>query len=949
MSRCPRTLLLAALVLVTALPVSAVELQQEFVEGLRKQGLGDMGIVYLKSLEQSQKIPASLAETYDLELARCMQVAAQFTENVDEASRLRDETRIQLDKFLKDHSSHPEAAFAFDTYGVLSLSIGNSRLKQATNQKDPQRIELLLTQARTAFEEARPRFDEAVQLFKTRFDTLTQSGADPGIARTVQAKLSKKRSADQLFAAEYDWLNSRFNMAMVDFHVAQTYSDPKHADVKPLLEKADKSLDAIWQGYRGMRPGLLAHYWTGRVNEQLGLFDKALDIYDEVTGNEAEEGKNLDPFLAPFYAQNFLQRVRLLSQLERRKDLLFEANLWLDENSQRKTDPYYGVIIEVAKASLIEAESQPEDQQKKTITKVVKGLRDIIKVSSSYQNEAILLYRKNSAASGDSTEAQTFDEAVALADSSAENRDFKEAVIAYERAVALQDHEKNPDRLASVQYHLAFAKLQSGDAAGAFATADKFAREQPTAKLGPATAVLAINAARTHCLTAPDRAAAEAQFNGIVEYTIQTWPNRAEADDARIELGRLRLAQRDMPGAIAAFEKVNPASARFSQSQSLSAYSHWQIYLTARRAKMIDDAATMHRTQALALYEQSLAAAGQSTTAADEAVVADCRLNLGEMHLEGGQPQLAIAQLLPLEAKLRETNPQSLDRTQLRTLVAAVQAHSANQNAAGALASGELLLQFGQDTPQVNLVLASVARLLRESHKQDLARVIESADSTTDEIIAARTAADTSQLALAGFLTKLAPRQQFSLPELIVIGDSAAEVGQKDLAKSTYQRVLDVGNATTNQDPKAEQALIRVQAALIGLLRIDQQYEEALTQVDALIKSVPKALDPQIERARILQGMAEKDPAKWAEATAAWAKLRADFQRAAKKPPSYHEIVLNTAACLKGQADNASDPKAAAEFKKQANQLLKATLVLSPALNGPEMVAQYRALLDELK
>lgn len=950
MSRRLGTLWFVALILIRSLSLPAAELHMEFVEGLRKQGLGDMGVLYLKELEKGQKIPADLVETYDLELARCMQVAAQHTENVDEADRLRVDTRNQLDKFLKEHASHAQAAYAFDTYGVLSLSIGNTSLKQASIQKEAKRKELLLAQAKNAFEEARPRFEQAVQLFKNRYDAISQKGDGEAEARTVKARLSKKRQAEQLALAEDDWLNSRFNLAMVDYHVSQTYSDPKHADVIPLLEKADKSLDSIWQGYRGLLPGLLAHYWTGRVNELLGKSDKALDIYEEVTGNEAEEGKDLNPFLATFYAENFLQRIRLLNQLQRRKDLFVEANDWLDANSQRKTDPYYGVVVEVAKAYIAEAATQPEDEKNKTMTKVVKGLRDIVKVTSSYQNEAILLYRTHAkAAGGESMKAATFDEAVALADSAAANREYKEAVAAYERAVELQDQEKNQDRLASVQYHLAFAKLQSGDPSGAFAIADKFAREKSTAKLAPASAVLAINAALAECSTASDRAAAVTQLNGIVEYTIQTWPNRAEADDARIALGRLKMVKNDLPGAIAAYEKVNPASDRFSQSQSLSAQAHWRIYLAAKHAKMLDDAATQHRTQAQSIFEQALAASTQSTNPADEAVVNECRLSLGELHLEGGQPQVAIELLLPLEAKIRETNPASLDMSQLRTLVAAVRAHAANKNMAGAQTSGELLLQMGQDIPPVNLVLASVARMLREAHKQDLARVIESASKTTDEITAARAAAEASQLALAGFLAKLAPRQQMSLPELIVIGDSAAEAGQKDLAKSTYQRVLDAGKAGASKDPKAEQALIRVQAALIGLLRTDRQYDEALTQVDALIKSVPTALDPQVERARILQGMAEDTPAKWAEATASWAKLRSAFQRSAKKPPAYYEIIYNTAACLAGQARNSSDPKAAAEFTKQANQLLKGTLALSPALNGPEMVAQYQALLEELK
>ena len=136
MSRCLRTLLLVVLAWTITSRLPAAELQQEFVDGLRKQDLGEMAVFYLRGLETAQKIPASMSETFHLELARSLQVAAGNTENVDEAEHLRVETRDQLEMFLKDHASHEQAAFAFDTHGVLSLLIGSESLKRAAGQKE---------------------------------------------------------------------------------------------------------------------------------------------------------------------------------------------------------------------------------------------------------------------------------------------------------------------------------------------------------------------------------------------------------------------------------------------------------------------------------------------------------------------------------------------------------------------------------------------------------------------------------------------------------------------------------------------------------------------------------------------------------------------------------------------------------------------------------------------
>lgn len=950
--------LASGLALASATSAPAADLHFELLNGLRKQGYGDMAVNYLRNLEQAQKIPDDLKETYDLELARSMQVAAQFSENVDEAERLRLETRTQLDKFLKEHPTHAEAALAYDTYGVLSLGIGNSAIKQSAIQKDPARKAELLAQAKTAFEEARPRFAEAAKQFQAKYEALKQAAQEEQPARV---KKSAKRLVNELLLAEDDWVNARFNLAMIDYHVARTYPDLKQPEAKALLQKADKALDVIWHAYSDQPPGLPAHHWTARINEELGNHQKAIDIYDEVTANEPEEGREISPYMMQFFAENFLYRTRLQAKLGKFDDLILEAEDWLDRNSARKCDAYYGVMLEVAQVHVANAEKLTDEaEKKKLLSKVMRTLRDVKNANSSYQSDILLLLRKYSSAAGEeSMEAGTFDEAVALADVAIENQEYAEAAKLFGRALELKDQEKNQDRLQQVEYFLAQTQLQAGDAAASYALANQFARDKKDSKLAPQAAVLAINAALSLCATSQDRPAAEKQLNEVVEYTIQTWPNRAEADDARIALGRLKMTQGDLPAAIAALEKVNPASDRFAQTQSLVGQSHWRMYLNAKRTGKLDDAAKEHRTQGQALMEQALATASKSTAPADEFVVAEARLHLGELFLEGAQPDQAIAMLAPLESKIRTASPTSLDITQLRTLVAAVGAHVAKKDLVSAKASGDLLLLSGQDIPPVNTVLSNIARQLREGYKADVAKVfeaekqVEAGSGTVEQLTAARETVDRSKAAIDEFLGKLNTRQQLSLPELIAIGDGAAEVGNSVLAKQAYQRVLDTGNALPQKTPQVQAALIRVQSAFVGLLRASGEFDEAMKQVEVLIQSAPKALDPQIERAHILQGMAEKsetpDPAKWAAATKAWSDLRVMYSRATKKPPVYYEIVLNAATCLGGQARTSANAAAGTEFKKQALSLLKGTLALAPALSGPDMVARYNDLIEELK
>jgi hypothetical protein len=98
-----------------------------------------------------------------------------------------------------------------------------------------------------------------------------------------------------------------------------------------------------------------------------------------------------------------------------------------------------------------------------------------------------------------------------------------------------------------------------------------------------------------------------------------------------------------------------------------------------------------------------------------------------------------------------------------------------------------------------------------------------------------------------------------------------------------------------------------------------------------------------MEKGRILQAWAEKEPKFYTDAINHWGSLRMTLSRMQKKPPEYYEVVYNVAACLIFQARQTTDKSKAL----QAEQLLKSVLVLSPNLNGPETVARYNELLRE--
>ena len=62
-----------------------------------------------------------------------------------------------------------------------------------------------------------------------------------------------------------------------------------------------------------------------------------------------------------------------------------------------------------------------------------------------------------------------------------------------------------------------------------------------------------------------------------------------------------------------------------------------------------------------------------------------------------------------------------------------------------------------------------------------------------------------------------------------------------------------------------------------------------------------------------------------------------------KKPPEYFEVMYNAAYCLLQEAKEKGDRKKAGDAAK----MLNSSLIISPKLNGPDMVAKYKVLLAE--
>ncbi|HEY5314570.1 MAG TPA: hypothetical protein VIK18_18705, partial [Pirellulales bacterium] len=383
----------------------------------------------------------------------------------------------------------------------------------------------------------------------------------------------------------------------------------------------------------------------------------------------------------------------------------------------------------------------------------------------------------------------------------------------------------------------------------------------------------------------------------------------------------------------------------------LAGMTRWIVYLGQRQSAGADQTALASDRQKI-VHELTAsldsASKRQAAGGAPDKGVPDTSLLLAEVYLDGNEPALAVPLLDPIIAGMQKDKPKSLDKFTLRACTDSVRAYIATAEMTKAEGVADLLLKVGEDVPQVNNVLLKFVSTVKNNWKQAEAKLIQ-ANADAKTLAAAKAAVTANKQLLGKMVEPLAKRKQLGLVGLVLVGNTCVELGLNDKARELYQHALDMA-----QDPAAAAggsnvlaALPGVRAQLIGILRSEKKYEEALKQVDKLIADNPRALEPRMERGRILQGWSESEPKHFPDAVAQWTELRTMLQRMRKKPAEYFEVVYNASFCLLEEARQAKQKDARVLKAGQAESLLKSTRTYSPNLSGPEMVAKYEVLLGQ--
>jgi hypothetical protein len=588
------------------------------------------------------------------------------------------------------------------------------------------------------------------------------------------------------------------------------------------------------------------------------------------------------------------------------------------------------------------------------------------KVRSQYQQEAVLLRRQYVKSSGKGPLPASFEEAMALGEAAVISQQWSEAAANYTLALKLADKDKIGDSLrkeaidtlVNALYAQARGQMIAEKWEDCLNTTDKIFKDYKDSPAAPMAGSLAVSAALNLYAAAPEgkKAAALERLKKYARLTEEAWPGKPEADDARMMLAQADLVQGKIDEALAGFEKIDPRSERYPNALLLAAETYFRRWLAekekpekSRNKGQMDadlDHALKNLNASLRLQEKK-AEPGEPPSRS----MIETQLLLAEIKLNTGNAEEAAALLQPLVDAVTASQPEEVDNTIVRIYAGAVRAYLAQDNPEKAVEIAMALADWGPDVQGVNAALLEVVKILNAKRKLAEAAVATvpagAGDANSPAADEAREKLKSATEIMDKLLVKMSSRKEFSLSASVYFADMCMAAGLPDIARETYLRVANRAEKDPAFAKSGGKLLTRVRAQLVDLLSKTGDYEEAYKQISQLAAANPRALDLLMTQGRILLSWAQRDPSHYQQAVDHWAKLRNMLLGMVKKPPEYFEATYNLAAALYGQAAETKDKNQAAEKAKEAEQLLKSTLVLSPDLNGPEMVDQYNALLKK--
>jgi tetratricopeptide (TPR) repeat protein len=606
--------------------VDAVEVNREFLQGLRDRQYFDMAVYYLDQLAQRSDLAPPDRELIPYEKALTLLESSRATRSPERQIEQLDQALAFLEQFTKDSPNHALSADANSERA--QILIGKAKVETLQSKAPANQGAKADYQNR-----ARQYIAQARQVFQTAYQQHETSWKSYGtyINRDEEPQKFEARAK-----AEVNMIRAQLDLALCTYEEAQTH-DIGAAPFKEMLEKAATQFEEMHQRYRSQVGGLYARLWQGKCYEENGDLQKAFGIYNELLGHPGTEGP-----ITRLKDQTLHFKLILLNTPARSDHQLVVdmGEEWLKTNKvESRSRTGLGIRWEVARA--YESLGDNRELAAADAQRLWRSARDSAGQVNRYPGEykdvsLALMQRLDVKIGGKERKPDTFDAAFGLGRQQItairETKDkidgAKQAGQPAEEVKKLQQDLANQLAEAAENFDLALRLVTPQDDAKSVTMARYMyayvnflqRRNYEAAILGEYVAKTVDKEDATTGLQAAylSMAAYVQAFNDTkgspsdkspdLNFIIKAcnllsdrWPDSDSANEARITLGQIYTQLKQPVEAAAWFNKVPETDAKYLEAQLAAGQAYWTAYLTVGRGA---DEANPPTTEQLTQWRQ---------------------------------------------------------------------------------------------------------------------------------------------------------------------------------------------------------------------------------------------------------------------------------------------------------------------------------------------------------
>ncbi len=535
----------------------------QFLQGLKSQGYHDWALYYITQLRADPAVSNDIKAVLDYEEGRTL---------IDEASRSSDlvlreellkEARDKLDGFVKAQPQRPEARDAMVQLAKLLLERGHLAMLQSEDTQDKAKKEAKVNDARAAFAQAHEAYGKSVEALAAAYKTFPVS---------MPADDPRRAARDAVYTT---YLDAMLQKGVADYELAQTYP-VNSADRTKSLKTALEQFDSLYKSYREQMAGLAAQMWQAKCYEEQGDVGAAIGLYKQLLQHTDPRLRALQRHVGYFY----------IVALARRKQYALagdEATRWLakyNQREERRSNEGLGVQLELAKAVDAQMPEIEDADRAKAHKLIVDTVGQVVRYASPYKNEAIALlkkYKPSAAVKAEEIARLPFADVMSRADDAIYAHEWDRAITLLKAAMNKVNPAREIDNLNLARYNLAFCYFMNKQYYESNILSEHLSRRYPQGGLSSKATAIGMQALAEayNTYTEIDRGADLDRLVRLATYTAETWPDRDEGDDARLNLGQIESGRGHYDQAIAAFGAVRRRSSKWFEAQSRLGAAHW--------------------------------------------------------------------------------------------------------------------------------------------------------------------------------------------------------------------------------------------------------------------------------------------------------------------------------------------------------------------------------------